>query len=143
MEEKYYTPTIEEIHVGFEYEWQFGDKWDTKRICCLTDIDNGLNGYIESKRIRVKYLDNKDIQECGWLFAGKGVRLFYKGPESWFNKTIPSGDSGRYWEFKLEWDPNFKSVIITTKTNSNEWEKFFEGKINNKWELRTIKHSLA
>lgn len=31
MENKYYTPTIEEFHVGFEYEWNNSDEDDVFR----------------------------------------------------------------------------------------------------------------
>jgi hypothetical protein len=68
MDDKYYTPTIEEFHVGFEYEYlniksvwvksnDFSNEYDYE--------DSPLYGVIkgiEDTEVRVKYLDKEDIE---------------------------------------------------------------------------------
>lgn len=77
MESKYYTPTIEEFHIGFEYEYLDKEKWNSTimeefdesmtpgTIYCNED---GSLGKEAAKVIRVKYLDKEDIESLGWEF---------------------------------------------------------------------------
>ena len=44
---KYYTPTIDEFHVGFEYEFLNGDKWEKDEIT-TKDFSNELAGEYEN-----------------------------------------------------------------------------------------------
>jgi len=84
--DKYYTPTIEELYVGFKYESkenfqdgtvksqeQFDNaKW-VKEIFGINDnayVNRSLNGKnSENGRcgIRVKYLDKEDIESLGFI----------------------------------------------------------------------------
>lgn len=69
---KYYTPSIEEFHVGFEYEFKHPDyeawnkyttpEFQMEREDCIPFVGN-LNNF------RVKYLDGQDIADCGWKFG--------------------------------------------------------------------------
>jgi hypothetical protein len=76
---KYYTPEIEEFHVGFEYEqheiinerdphWKMMVKkmgFSTKEINQMFyNVD--LVDNLDQKRIRVKYLDSSDIESLGF-----------------------------------------------------------------------------
>ncbi len=79
---KYYTPGIEEFHVGFEYEYNtdeylFGllDRtngiWKKEKFDALADQDGNteisdIEKLIPKNEIRVKHLDQKDIEELGW-----------------------------------------------------------------------------
>lgn len=86
---KYYTPEVEEFHVGFEYEWQEekGQKW-TKEV---TPNEISLEGYDEQKdRVRVKHLDREDIES--------------------FNKT-------GFEEIKFEYDNNVEPIPARHGTN--------------------------
>jgi hypothetical protein len=87
MENKYYTPEIEEFHPGFEYEHKLyyaddvnlnpktlGDtivpkKWIKREVWYIW-IDEIYNAYIENESvkdlIRVKYLDEDDIKSYGF-----------------------------------------------------------------------------
>lgn len=81
MENKYYTPSIEEFHMGFEYEYSndniirgvLRDKglstdgkteatWikDTLTEITAKDFKKQLFG------LKVKYLDKEDIESLGW-----------------------------------------------------------------------------
>ena len=62
---KYYTPSIEEFHVGFECEIKIGDHW--KNIKAIEDIEEMLiYGIPKPNNSRVKYLDKDDIESLGW-----------------------------------------------------------------------------
>lgn len=76
MEEKYYTPKLEEFHVGFEYEvynnpekyFLGGDeKWmpQIHSYGILSDILH-LHKLISDKQIRVKFLNGADIESLGF-----------------------------------------------------------------------------
>lgn len=76
MENKYYTPTTEEFHIGFEYEMfedfdvPFAEKAWHKLIYGINGTHNPetltypLGGNMDN--IRVKYLDREDIESLGW-----------------------------------------------------------------------------
>lgn len=69
MTEKYYTPVIEEFHVGFEYEEYLGEWKKTQFVLSASKIENSIfdSMYEEgTKLIRVKYLDKEDIESCRW-----------------------------------------------------------------------------
>jgi hypothetical protein len=74
--DKYYTPSIEEIYFGFEFEINnsfeyyffegaFGWHKSVIDYGCLGDLKN-LTRLIIDKQIRVKYLDREDIESLGW-----------------------------------------------------------------------------
>ena len=76
MEAKYYTPEIEEFHVGFEYYFNDigtdGENLynenrkavikDGTQIDDITRLQDGKPVY----NLFVKYLDRQDIEELGW-----------------------------------------------------------------------------
>ena len=76
MYDKYYTPTIEEFHIGFEYELfldsaDIGFQWnkmdmDTSELLPLSNIEELL----ERHKVRVKYLDIDDLNEIGFKHIG-------------------------------------------------------------------------
>lgn len=83
MNNKYYTPKIEEFHVGFEIEVynQSTSSW-YKKTCTIESIQEdiiyvcgaaGMNWSLDGEdenhpscRTKVKCLDKDDIEECGW-----------------------------------------------------------------------------
>ena len=72
MENKYYTPTLEEFHVGFEYEaesTQYPDKnnWHPETFYMNEGHFNLVNiNTLHSKKVRVKHLDREDIASFGF-----------------------------------------------------------------------------
>lgn len=103
MEDKtHYAPTIEEFHVGFEYEIKpFNKEWGEHDrsfiypdgIYNYTRIHGieSLESPIEKGCVRVKYLDKEDIESFGfvydktsipgetqWKFYKDNVCLFYR-----------------------------------------------------------------
>ena len=93
---KYYTPSIEEFHVGFEYEMKqtFGDgtvktqeqfdntEW-TKDVCTagIVYIERMLHGKNAENGIcgiRAKHLDREDIESLGFEIPQGGLDYIYK-----------------------------------------------------------------
>jgi hypothetical protein len=89
--QKYYTPSIEEFHVGFEFEHEIfempdnnsndpnGKWWNKSTIKCIGDcssrtiapitelavVEAIMTTYVRDV-VRVKYLDKDDIESLGW-----------------------------------------------------------------------------
>lgn len=77
MENKYYTPEIEEFHVGFEYERlhmliNYDQKWHTEEVTHIKNDLTFFNKEIKENRIRVKYLNREDIESLGFMYNNKG-----------------------------------------------------------------------
>ena len=92
IESKYYTPTIEELYIGAEFESNLMDVggmflpngevippgvpvW-SKEVFSTYHFDKFLSAYdfkgvLEDKRIRVKHLDKEDIESLGFEYDGK------------------------------------------------------------------------
>ena len=62
---KYYTPSIEEFHIGFEYEWlDEYNVWNKENS--TTEIS--IKGFKEQNYgLRVKYLNKEDIESLKFL----------------------------------------------------------------------------
>jgi len=72
MTEKYYTPSIDEFHVGFEYETYVPNKdvWSKEVFYMNESHIKLLNGiHLKLPTIRVKHLDGDDIRSLGFNCA--------------------------------------------------------------------------
>jgi hypothetical protein len=76
MENKYYTPNIEEFHVGFEFEFynsnghfvfEAGEGWHKAKwgTCPEFRFTDNMQYFIINGLVRVKYLDVRDIESVG------------------------------------------------------------------------------
>jgi hypothetical protein len=94
MENKYYTPTIEEFHVGFEFELKdyleyqvdkdvhvLNRGWDKQVVTFDFFTKNKLMPYF-IQSTRVKYLDQSDIESLGFKYQKHNTYYFYK--DKWF-----------------------------------------------------------
>jgi len=70
---KYYTPTIEEFHVGFEFEflnnqneWIFSNDFSLDFADDDTDTVSEVERLLEVSKIRVKNLCREDIESENW-----------------------------------------------------------------------------
>jgi hypothetical protein len=129
MENKYYTPELEEFCEGFEYEVNntpgLSDEWTPVKI-------SGLNWFpsefqIVSLKIRVKYLDKEDIERLGW-------------------NSIPVDRSRLKRLDSLCFELKDKLLIFfnnTVKIITSDWQKcYFEGVLKNKSELKKLMKQL-
>jgi|ERR1035437_8972643 hypothetical protein len=81
MENKYYHPTLDEFHVGFEYEYlcceniHHPEHWFATTFEGVTEYDDLANNTLldikeiieRGNEIRVKYLDEEDIESLGFI----------------------------------------------------------------------------
>jgi hypothetical protein len=72
MENKYYTPEIEEFHVGFEYESEEDPRiptWEKQKVETYRDLANCMEYYGNDADVetRVKHLDREDIESLGFI----------------------------------------------------------------------------
>ena len=138
MKDKYYTPTIDEFHVGFEYEiLEMGCK--TKyNPTTLNQWDDLSGDYDDStllyeiargrQLVRVKYLDREDIESLGFVFIAS----------DWWHKSNMGDD----WQITR----GNKDVYLISYGQHEYVDKSkgsFKGKIKNKSELKRLLKQLG
>lgn len=145
---KYYTPSIEEFHVGFEYEYLDNNlkTWKPNVIESYMLITPNIGEACDSEiteifrelkegNIRVKYLDREDIESLGFDKTFKnefGIEyLFYENKDYQYclyhsekNVIIFRADKNVSWMFP----PSF----------SEAYRPIFSGIIKNKSELKRV-----
>lgn len=147
MDKKYYTPSIEEFHMGFEYEYKNHDgtqrdlsklEWNKSTVDSINDlayIERGLN---TEDNTRVKYLDKEDIESSGFKYSGKAVDDWYV-----LEKNLRLSSGHFFHEFKIQHDR--KNSFINEEDHCYNIKIYafgagiedvlFEGIIRNKSEL--------
>jgi hypothetical protein len=150
---KYYTPNISEFYPGFEYEMKerFMDgvvktqkQFDESNwISCIYTLGEGPylertmfgnNPHSHPSAIRVKYLDKEDIESVLNIkpFLG-GSYVFEKDCNfrpDWLTGVYVS-------KIRIYFHPENTWVRIEYLIEK-EWEKFFEGSLKNKSELKNL-----
>lgn len=118
---RYYTPDVTEFHVGFEFEFH-SDKREWKKF--VFDLFKPMavlqNVVDNSEMFRVKYLDEADLVELGWVDS----KLGYKN-----TKAYHIGSTELFF-----YDKCANNVYITDKSACG----IFDGTIRNKSELRKV-----
>lgn len=140
MNNKYYTPEIEEFHVGFEFEyiprtWNWildgtGKDWikESFSASCGQDGEceiHEIEKSIEENKCRVKHLDREDILSCNWEHKFNG---FSEDGKTTFDK-FQRGDM-----FLLHEDDGH--VVIWMENLSSV--TYFRGTIKNKSVLKQV-----
>lgn len=137
MTKKYYTPTIEEFHIGFEFEkydnrpaiYKENDFKPTnwhKHTYNLTSIRlSQLDTHLYNKTLRVKYLDKEDIESLGFrrdMIKNTLVNnfIFYKD------------------NISLSFDNQINDLKISVLTKSERTCDLFVGHIKNISELKLL-----
>lgn len=145
MENKYYTPSIEEFFVGFECETRvasFEENWEKTTI--YAEFKDGWNSNIEDLLIayndgylefRVKYLDAGDIEELGFIYKGKTIDI-------WFEKE-GNFDMGTWTSYKcrLHYGLHDNRLFIDM-IDINDEISVFRGIVKNKSELKKVLNML-
>ena len=148
---KYYTPTIDEFHVGFEYEFLNGDKWEKDEIT-TKDFSNELAGEYENwfdeilkgiRDVRVKYLDEEDIKSLGFA-PMKSIKNYQENfMMTDIYRSLNEEVGGIMWiNARILYNPDIHKIIIYGEFTGCEEERFFEGTIKNKSELKKILEQL-
>lgn len=148
--ELYYTPTIEEFHVGFEFE-----KYDNRTAAYVENNYKPTNWHkfkynLESirlsqlgthlyeKTIRVKYLDQSDIESLGWKLGI--LRLFNK------DLTVYGLDKHSNYILTTPIEVYEKTHIIDisrVESIGKGLNRVFRGTIKNKSELKLLMKQLG
>lgn len=133
MNEKYYTPEISELHIGFDC---FYDGKPHKIIASNNLSKETL------KHITVKYLDQSDIEECGFI----NTKTY--SDELLFKKNVSDYEFIELTfyleedEVNVSIDRSRQSKLVATRLPVNEgnWEflTIFHGTIKNKTELKKV-----
>ena len=140
---RYYTPSIEEFHVGFEYEYTYVGISDwVKGPQVSLDVP-----YNDIYTRRVKYLDKEDIESLGFthLIAGQKSKtgIIYNEECIVYEKGILSTVDDYSTIIQL---PNREYYHISSNINNDGdrySENLFIGKIKNKSELKIILKQLG
>lgn len=135
MNDKYYTPTIEEFHIGFEYEVLINREWkqvsidDSERLSYFMFHTTNESLQKDPIVIRVKYLDKEDIESLGWIPDSSGF-------DKYWSKIIDIKD-GSDWQINYQFENNFLTIY--------DWssEIRFRGFIKNKSELKVLLKQLG
>ena len=144
MKDKYYTPSIEEFHVGFEYETPTKDNvlydvgkgiWEKKIVSDKSSF--GVLGHDVMYGARVKYLDQEDIESLGFEF-----KYNEKNNENIaFTKKYDNHPRYDNQCVDIIWNHVSNHILICEGDNETCWSDWvirFSGKIKNKSELKRI-----
>ena len=75
MNNKYYTPQLEDLFINYEFEykinknpeiWRKSNLWDISTID--EDCIKSAEYFISKNEIRTKYLDKEDIESLGYIY---------------------------------------------------------------------------
>jgi len=125
----YYTPTIEEFHVGFEYEeYQFLER-NWKIVKCEFIKPDTI---IDPKWFRVKTLDQSDIESLGWKLYSQ--ELTNRSNWCCFRNT--------QLEMYIQLDNNYFPRLLNFKSRGGDHIGNFKIKIKNKSELIKLMQQL-
>jgi len=145
MKNKYYTPELEEFHIGFEYEVLMvldQDTWDNTKISkegFNQNFDRILN---HPEQCRVKYLDKEDIESFGFRRNGRSIDDWY-----YLNKTVERALSAhRDYSISIQHDFDTNQGIVI---RGFEWEDLkgteetlYRGTCKNKSEFKKLMKQL-
>ena len=120
--DKYYTPEIEEVHVGFIFEQTTGYKFVTRIYAEDLGGLYSMRNAIDQSQVRVKYLDREDIESLGWIHTGGTMDAA---------RSLQHFRNGNIMELIL-----YRGTKVRIHNTRNEI--FFLGTIKNKSELSRI-----
>jgi len=124
QDNKYYTPEVEELHVGYECEYDNLNKQESEwkpltiGLCSIGDIENA------AIRVRTPYLTREDIESLGWVLME--------------NTRTPIWKMGT--EYHLSYTDYQKPTMMTIDNNQDydDLHTYYEGEIKSKNELVTL-----
>ena len=120
---KYYTPKIEEFHVGFEYEAKVKGSIETSYSTFIWHGHNSIVTEFNSSTIRVKYLDREDVEGLGFIPVA----------DEWWHKT----NIGDNWQI-LKISKNGYQISYGQHEYIDKSKGIFKGVIKNKSELKRL-----
>lgn len=134
MESKYYTPDINEFHVGFEYQELWGvigadEEWIPEIFKTTSSVENLVDV------VRVRCLDEDDLTSLGWKIVISDKNMIKAIIEfEWEEDDVPLKGS---WNIIFGKD-RYCSIIKDMYGQTS----FFRGTVKNKSELKKIMEQL-
>ena len=122
MDAEYYTPDVEDIHIGFECEINYPKGWIPIKVEDLyTDSDGYGNAYeVEHtiknspQDIRVSYLKSAQIEKEGWVLYDPINVVYRKGNFCLIHKSdkheIEIADTDSSYGMQVKYDGSCKSI---------------------------------
>lgn len=148
MENKYYTPELEEFHIGMEIELYRDEKWN-KSIVDLAPFDLGIAisygdfssiinaSNFKSDELRVKYLDSSDILSFGFFHATGSSFVTSYGKRHHNDHKHPN------LGYVLHDNHAKETITIIQSLTNGEPVTLFDGTIKNKSELKKLLKQLG
>ncbi len=132
IENKFYTPSLEEFHAGFEFEFKYTDgTWHKTIILSPEDFFN-LKKMLSNSVLRVKMLDREDIESCGFDYS----HTSNQDVDFYFHNSITLKTGG---EVKVQIRYDQRTNMFSIDTLTPKWDSTcFSGKIKNKSEFKII-----
>jgi len=146
---KYYTPTIEEFHVGFEFQGFADNGWEDENIRNWKELSTVVDRSSHTAGFRVKHLDREDIEsfsktdfpEVRFEYDNNSEPIPYRDGEYMCPTAYSLDDqlyNGELWMLYHYEEDNM--VWIEYIKDSGGMGYIFKGTIKNKSELkRTLK----
>lgn len=139
MKNKYYTPEIEEFQEGLEFESNVYDEdidiftnvWEKHIYDYRSGLENELIHTYNDGEIRVKCLDQEDIESLGFKYTGKAIDL-------WF---IAKGEFkiGTWTSYELSMNYGIHDCRCHIKAlDRGDDVTLFQGIVKNKSELKKV-----
>lgn len=132
----YYTPELEEFHVGFEFEVKDlapegkGSIWDQKKSGQMDLFI--LSEWIKRKEVRVKSLDKEDVLSLGW----EAIKNYTDVEKNFSIK-------GNYNQVRMLSLVESRTIGSNVQVHTEDYEeKVFSGFIKNKSELNRLMKQL-
>lgn len=122
---KYYTPTIDEFHIGFEY--RVLDIEYSKYVNCIFQDGQSVQDLLDGDygEVDVKYLDKEDVESLGFKYS------YYEG--DFYHYVLKTNVELMLGINYI--DENFgATILIFNKEDEHE----FDGIIKNKSELKKV-----
>ena len=136
MENKYFTPDIEDLCIGYECEYNFAraytDEFDFVKIG-YKDVTPGKGGYTNelthmihliddgAAAIRVPYLTKEQIEAEGWEYKHTYKDLIYYDERIFFEKR-KSDKKEDIWKLQLEYYKN--NLVRIHIDQGHDWKRF-------------------
>ena len=153
MENKYYTPEIEEFHVGFEFEAFDSSMFQNREWKKVTITNDSLRNIIINHDpyaleqikdwARVKYLDREDIESLGFEYDGKScLDETWEKEESivdtWSYYVDTTEDKEKYYSLYSQGKLCYITYTAYQNSVGSTEEQIFKGTIKNKSELKRL-----
>jgi hypothetical protein len=139
MDHLYYTPTIHDFYVGFEYECKLNNgEWDSiifqPNEFSFADKFKEENYFINGQNVRVKYLDIEDVESFDFkLIEEEEEFLLF---ESY--KTFLGAGTGDDRKLVISYNTRSEKIWVWWKENRGTEVTIHEGFCKNKSDFRKL-----